>query len=421
MCSVIIERVPENPTNVGRTLSDRSFLIHQLGFLEEDIVNSYRLPKESPGLCRPLICELADEDIVAYWTKNGKGRVLNGYTISEYISAEELAESLLKLEVMKDKQKFIQSEVVRQMTVLHDKVRFSKEAQHLFWHRNRRRIPKTILDEPSQWLDRLGEGSYGTVYLYKDEYFQIAVKQIKFSATLVQKEGEDVMKEVNLHKTLIHLNIIRYFGSHQAKDNICIMMEHAQFGSLKSVLLRSKANHESMPHNLIMKFSREIIMGLNYLHTRPKPVIHRDLRSPNVLIGRNSTAKIADFGISKQLNTMASTSGFSTNVGNTYWKSPEYMKDEEVGRKVDIWSLGVTILEMIYVTPPFFKLEQCQWMYRLTTNPAKPPEIPTFVDQRLHQLLAYCLTYDADERKSAEWLLQFLIATVNPIAAPFSS
>ena len=105
---------------------------------------------------------------------------------------------------------------------------------------------------------------------------------------------------------------------------------------------------------------------------------------------------------------MASTSGFDTDVGNIYWKSPELIKGARVGRKVDVWSFGVTILEMIYVKPPFFKLEGCQWMYRLTRNQAKPPEIPTFVDRRLQQLVTYCLTYDADNRKSAEWLLQWL-------------
>ena len=297
------------------------------------------------------------------------------------------------------------------MTAIHDNVRFSKEGQHLFWQSKRRSIPLAALDDPSSFLLKLGEGSFGAVYLYEDKYSKIAVKQIKMPSTIVQQEGTDVMREVELHKTLCHPNIIRYFGSHQAKNNICIMMEHAQLGSLKQVLLEAEYRGENLsrlPYKHIMSFSKQILKGLNYLHTRQKPVIHRDLRAVNVLIDRNRTVKIADFGISKQLNTMASTSGFDTDVGNIYWKSPELIKGARVGRKVDVWSFGVTILEMIYVTPPFFKLEGYQWMYSVTRDPAKPPETPKFVDQRLQQLVSYCLTYDADKRKSAEWLLQWL-------------
>ena len=413
MYAVVIDGVSEaHGFPPGGNLIDRDFLIHTLGFLEEEIVSNTRLPydpNESSGRgFRRLICELEDEDEVAYWTENGKGRVVQGYTIHKYVCPQELAESLLDLEDMKVQ---LKESIVQKITAIHDNARFSKEGQHLFWQFKRKSIPLAALDDPSSFLIKLGEGSFGAVYLYEDKYSKIAVKQIKMPLTLVQQEGTDVMQEVELHKTLYHPNIIRYFGCHQAKNNICIMMEHAQLGSLKQVLLKAEDRGETLsrlPYKQIMSFSRQILKGLNYLHTRQKPIIHRDLRAVNVLIDSNRTAKIADFGISKQLNTMASTSGFDTDVGNIYWKSPELIKSERVGRKVDIWSLGVTILEMIYVKPPFFKLEGCQWMYRLTRNQAKPPEIPTFVDRRLQHLVTYCLAYDADNRKSAEWLLQWL-------------
>ena len=392
----------------------KTVLFLTLGIRPEAVLGLSRIYREfdgRPGGYYNLICELKDADSIAYWTDNGKGRVVNGHTIIKYehvTTSDIVRSSLLDLEELTLWRTMVQASVDKEITKLHSNIRFSKEAQHLFWHSKGKSIPLTMLEEPSRLLYGLGEGSFGKVYLYKDEDFQIAVKQIKIPSKLVQLEGEDVMKEVELHKSLVHPNIIQYFGAHKAKEHICIMMEHAQHGSLKQVLLRMKDSGQKLPLRQIMTFSREILMGLNYLHTRPKPVIHRDLRSPNVLIDEHFSVKIADFGISKQLKTMATTSGFSTNVGNTYWKSPEYMKGEKVGRKVDIWSFGVTILEMIYVTPPFFKSEQCKWVYSLTTNPAKPPEIPTFVDQRLQQLLSYCLTYDADKRKTAEWLLQWL-------------
>ena len=100
-------------------------------------------------------------------------------------------------------------------------------------------------------------------------------------------------------------------------------MELAEHGSLKSHLMQLNQKAEKLCDGEVLAITKQILNGLNYLHKQDKPIIHRDLRSPNVLLYANHIVKIADFGISKQVNTLASSSGFSTVAGNVYWQAPE--------------------------------------------------------------------------------------------------
>jgi len=234
---------------------------------------------------------------------------------------------------------------------------------------------------------------------------EIAIKQIEIPTSLVPKEGKDVFEEVELQKDLRHPNIIQYYGSYQGEEHICIIMEHATHGSLKDRLLKSGRLEDCK----VLSFTRQILEGLNYLHTRPRMIIHRDLRSPNVLICDNERVKIADFGVSKQLNTLATSSGFNTAVGNLFWQAPELLKEDcaLMGRKVDIWSTGITSLEMVYVKPPMFELEPCRYMYKLGFE-SKVPEIPEFVEVKIQEMMGYCLAYDVNDRKTAAEILSLI-------------
>ena len=198
-------------------------------------------------------------------------------------------------------------------------------SSHLWKGTNGITIPLPVLQKPSSLGELLGAGSFGNVYLYEDPRNEkpVAIKRVLTTQiNMVKTQVEDVSKKVNVHASLKHPNIIQYFGSYVAIDerHICIVMEHADGGNLREHI---NSNNGKVIGWRLLHFTKDILQGLNYLHTLPNPIIHRDLRSPNVLICDMNTAKLADFGISKQLTTLHSTSGFDTIVGNTFWQAPE--------------------------------------------------------------------------------------------------
>ena len=149
------------------------------------------------------------------------------------------------------------------------------------------------------------------------------IKQIKTgkASKSVEKETAAILAEIELQKKLDHINIVQYYGSYVASHHTLIIMELAEHGSLKSRLMQLNKKKEKLSDGEVLVITEQILNGLNYLHKQDKPIIHRDLRSPNVLLYANDIVKIADFGISKQFNTLASS--FSTLTGNPYWQAPE--------------------------------------------------------------------------------------------------
>ena len=194
---------------------------------------------------------------------------------------------------------------------------------HLWHGTNGVTIPLHVLHNPSSLGTFLSSGSFGKVYLHKaTNEVLLAIKRIPTQEIrIVKKPVEDVEKEVKIHSKLKHPNIIQYHGSHRSELHICIVMEYADGGCSQQHLMDD--NGKPIIGHRRLTYTKHIFLGLEYLHNLPNPIIHRDLRSPNVLICGMNTAKLADFGISKQLTTLSNTSGFSTVVGNAYWQAPE--------------------------------------------------------------------------------------------------
>ena len=200
------------------------------------------------------------------------------------------------------------------------------------------------------------------------------------------------------------------------QSNWYIIQEYMVQGSLKTKLESeaqkladaNQLNAQSvLTDGLIVKFALEMTSGLEYLHQQK--IVHRDLRSPNVLISATGTAKLADFGLSKKLEAVVRIAGdYTPDVGNAYWRAPEVMNTEECGFPVDVWSLGITILEMIYNEPPFMKDEPFKYMWTLAIR-KKIPEIPQFVSVGIQDILRKCLTYNPSQRPSARTVLEHIM------------
>ena len=191
----------------------------------------------------------------------------------------------------------------------------------------------------------LGQGGYGVVYkgTYKKEI--VAVK--KMLVELMEESDLSVFrKEISIMDKYHHPNIVRFIGANLTPPNMCILTEYCSKGALTKVLKLEK----DLGWNIKLKIAIDTAAGMTYLHDQDPPVVHRDLKSQNILIDHRYTAKLCDFGLSK------TTSGSSLNscVGSLNWCAPEVLlRNDPFTKWADVYSMGMVLLEIYTHNPPF--------------------------------------------------------------------
>ena len=251
----------------------------------------------------------------------------------------------------------------------------------------------------------LGRGRFADVYLYtrNTTHFAIAVKEVKFDPN--NKNASHEMKalsnEISIYETVSHERIMTYLGSQTDNSNhvVFICLEYLPGGSLYSQLQEKGP----LDLNATVKNTRQILEGVAYLHQQK--IIHRDIKGQNVLIDIRNNVKLADFGISKQLETLSSTQGAKTEgVGTFNWMAPEIICGQEYGFKVDIWSIGCTIVEMLTTNPPWRNLTNFAIINKISNKEYPTYDIPKSCDE-VEDLLRQCFQTDPKYRPSAKELL----------------
>ncbi|CAN8175231.1 unnamed protein product [Coccothraustes coccothraustes] len=265
----------------------------------------------------------------------------------------------------------------------------------------------------------LGGGGFGTVYKALDAATgqAVAVKEIE-----LQHQGcEGVLKEILLLREKRNPNIVTYLESYLLRDVVWLVLEYMDGGSLTDVVSTT-----TMAVGHMATVFRECLKGLAFLHANQ--VIHRDIKSDNILLGRDGSVKLADFGLCALLTPEQRKR--RSVVGTTYWMAPEVVRGEPYGPKVDTWSLGIVGIEMARGEPPYFwesrdrvRCNYAQvpvpfWSVSVRLNPIPTawthligkqgvPELHKLrLPPALYELLGCCLQMDVDRRGSAKELLQ---------------
>ncbi|XP_031446336.1 LOW QUALITY PROTEIN: mitogen-activated protein kinase kinase kinase 19, partial [Phasianus colchicus] len=253
----------------------------------------------------------------------------------------------------------------------------------------------------------LGKGAYGTVYCGLTNQGQlIAVKQVVLDTSdrlTTEKEYQKLHEEVDLLKTLKHVNIVTYLGTCLEDNILNIFMEFVPGGSISSILNR----FGPLPEIVLCKYTKQILEGVAYLHDNC--VVHRDIKGNNVMLMPNGIVKLIDFGCARRL-AWVSLSGTHSEMlksvhGTPYWMAPEVINESGYGRKSDIWSVGCTVFEMATGKPPLASMDRVAAMFYIGAHRGLMPSLPDRFSGTAVDFVHACLTRDQHERPSALQLL----------------
>jgi len=243
--------------------------------------------------------------------------------------------------------------------------------------------------------EKIGEGSYGSVWrvTHNKTGKKYAVKRVG-----IDNDLDDLLLEIMFMKSCISDNIVRYFGSYVCGQELWIVMEFCSGGSVSDLM---RVTLQTLTEPQIVSVVRDMLKGLQFLHSKKK--IHRDVKCGNVLLNSHGQGKLADFGVSGQLSdTMAKR---HTAIGTPFWMAPEVIEELDYDYKADIWSLGITVIEMAEGRPPHSEMHPMRVIFIIPSRPPPTMTNPEKWSPELNDFVKKCLMKDPTERPDATTLL----------------
>nr|XP_015836277.1 PREDICTED: serine/threonine-protein kinase TAO1 [Tribolium castaneum] len=253
--------------------------------------------------------------------------------------------------------------------------------------------PEKIFED----LREIGHGSFGAVYYARCTINKeiVAIKKMSYTGKQSLEKWQDILKEIRFLKQLKHPNTIEYKGCYLRENTAWLVMEYC-LGSASDII---EVHKRPLMEEEIAAICEGVLMGLSYLHEFGR--IHRDVKAGNILLTENGTVKLADFG-SASIKCPA-----NSFVGTPYWMAPEVILAMDEGQydgKVDVWSLGITCIELAERKPPYFNMNAMAALYHIAQNESPTLQSSEWSDTFKHFVEA-CLQKSPGNRPPSSMLL----------------
>lgn len=247
-------------------------------------------------------------------------------------------------------------------------------------------------------LQEIGHGSFGAVYFAKNVKTGavVAIKKMSYNGKSSNEKWQDIIKEVRFLHQVKHKNCIEYKGCYLREHTAWLAMEYC-LGSASDIL---EVHKKPLGEDEIASICEDALNGLGYLHSNNR--IHRDVKAGNILLTDNGTVKLADFG------SASFVSPANSFVGTPYWMAPEVILAMDEGQydgKVDVWSLGITCIELAERKPPLFNMNAMSALYHIAQN--DPPSLGQNItwSPAFRSFVDTCLGKEPERRPTAVQLL----------------
>eukprot|EP01121_Diplochlamys_sp_Union-15-3_P003525 TRINITY_DN1342_c0_g1_i4.p1 TRINITY_DN1342_c0_g1~~TRINITY_DN1342_c0_g1_i4.p1 ORF type:complete len:424 (-),score=90.73 TRINITY_DN1342_c0_g1_i4:37-1200(-) len=246
---------------------------------------------------------------------------------------------------------------------------------------------------------KLGQGACGAVYKakHRESSFELAIKVVNQSNKTVQQSLE---KEIEVLKKCRSPLVVAYYGTALRDESVWILMDYCGVGSVKDVMNEcSQTLTEPQTAYVVLN----TLKGLQYLHSMN--IFHLDVKSANILLTESGLVKLADFGVSEQLQANTKFIAADDFVGSPLFMAPEVITKEGYNSKADIWSLGITVIEMIEGRPPNTDIKSIEQLHKILERPPPTLKNTKKYSDHLNSFLSTCLVKDPKLRDTALDLL----------------
>ncbi|KAF8413111.1 hypothetical protein HHK36_001087 [Tetracentron sinense] len=259
---------------------------------------------------------------------------------------------------------------------------------------------RSMIDCEIHWEDlhvgeEIGQGSFAVVHRGIWNGSDVAVK-VYFGCEYRDETLLDYKKEIDIMKRLRHPNVLLFMGAVYSTERLAIVTEFLPRGSLFKTLHR---NNQVLDIRRRLRMALDVARGMNYLHHRNPPVVHRDLKSSNLLVDRNWTVKVGDFGLSKLKDATFLTA--KSGRGTPQWMAPEVLRNEPSNEKSDVFSFGVILWELMTESIPWSSLNSLQ-VVGVVGFMDRRLDLPEGLDPQISSIIRDCWRSDPKQRPSFE-------------------
>ena len=255
-------------------------------------------------------------------------------------------------------------------------------------------------EKPNILKELIGKGSSSCVY----KVINLINNKIYALKESLSKEVEFLFKnEINIFKKLKNESeyIIKFYNYLLLPNQINLELEYCQYGSLRDILKKAKKKKIHLNELEISSIIYMVLHGLNYMHKHN--LINRDIKCKNILVNKDGVAKLCDFGISQKFikETYA-----RHKAGSPYWMAPELINQQKYDKSIDIWSLGITCIELAEYEPPYINYDKNEALIKIRDSPPRGLSNPEIWSYEFNDFVSKCLNFNKYERPTCEELLR---------------